>query len=297
MDHREFVASLSADQRRHLTEKSDRAGIAHLALHWGAIAVVGGLILAQVPGWPVLMVVQGILIVFLFTLLHETVHQTPFRSVHLNTVAGYVSGFAVVLAPYWFRFFHLAHHRYTHDPENDPELAEAKPETIGQYIAYVSGIPVWISHARTLIRNALGRCDDAFVPQAKRGRVHQEARIMILCYAAVAAACIGFGTAAPLHVWVLPAILGQPFLRLYLLAEHTRCPHVANMFENTRTTFTVWLVRQLAWNMPYHAEHHAYPTVPFHRLPELHRLTREHLRETERGYARFHRKYASDLIG
>ena len=25
------------------------------------------------------------------------------------------------------------------------------------------------------------------------------------------------------------------------------------------------------WNMPYHAEHHAYPSVPFHALPQLHK--------------------------
>ncbi len=295
MDHRAFVASLSAEQRRHLTAKSDRAGLAHLVSHWGAILLVGGLILAEVPGWPLLMVVQGILIVFLFTLLHETVHRTPFASERLNTLAGYVCGFALVLAPYWFRFFHLAHHRHTHDPEHDPELAQAKPDTALRYIAYVSGLPVWVSHVRTLVRNAAGRCDDAFVPPAKRGRVQHEARIMVLGYAMLAAVCIGVGATGPLYVWVLPALIGQPFLRLYLLAEHGRCPHVTNMFENTRTTFTTGLVRWLAWNMPYHAEHHAYPTVPFHRLPELHRLARAHLRETERGYARFHAKYTADL--
>ena len=92
-------------------------------------------------------------------------------------------------------------------------------------------------------------------------------------------------------LWLLPLALGQPFLRLFLLAEHGRCPAVADMFANSRTTFTGWLIRKLAWNMPYHAEHHAYPTVPFHRLPDLHRLTKPHLRETERGYLRFHRRY------
>ena len=75
-----------------------------------------------------------------------------------------------------------------------------------------------------------------------------------------------------LWVWVVPALLGQPFLRLYLLAEHGDCPEVANMFENTRTTFTTRAVRWLAWNMPYHVEHHVWPTVPFHRLPEVHGL-------------------------
>ena len=56
------------------------------------------------------------------------------------------------------------------------------------------------------------------------------------------------------------------------------------MLENTRTTFTTALVRLIAWNMPFHAEHHAYPAVPFHKLPRFHEFVRQHLRTTERGY-------------
>ncbi|MGO4840776.1 fatty acid desaturase, partial [Rhizobiaceae sp. 2RAB30] len=76
---------------------------------------------------------------------------------------------------------------------------------------------------------------------------------------------------------------------------HTRCPHVANMLENTRTTFTTTLVRFVAWNMPYHAEHHAYPAVPFHKLPRFHQVVRDHLKVTERGYARFNRRLWAGL--
>ncbi len=95
--------------------------------------------------------------------------------------------------------------------------------------------------------------------------------------------------------WIGPALLGQPFLRLYLMAEHGRCPPVANMLENSRTTFTNRLVRRLAWNMPYHAEHHAWPMVPFYKLPDLHEITKPHLKKTSNGYAEFHREYVGDL--
>jgi fatty acid desaturase len=98
-----------------------------------------------------------------------------------------------------------------------------------------------------------------------------------------------------LWVWIVPALIGQPFLRLYLLAEHGRCPFVANMLENTRTTATTWVVRKLAWNMPYHAEHHSYPAVPFHKLPEFHAIVEAHLKETENGYVRFNAKYVAAL--
>jgi fatty acid desaturase len=118
-----------------------------------------------------------------------------------------------------------------------------------------------------------------------------EARAYLLGYAALAALSLVARTEILLWLWLLPLLVGGPFLRAYLLAEHARCPHVANMLENTRTTFTNRLVRFLAWNMPYHAEHHAYPAAPFHQLPALHRLIRDHLRATERGYLRFNRKY------
>jgi fatty acid desaturase len=36
--------------------------------------------------------------------------------------------------------------------------------------------------------------------------------------------------------------------------------------------------------MPYHAEHHAYPAVPFHALPALHARVRERIEHLEPGY-------------
>ena len=115
-----------------------------------------------------------------------------------------------------------------------------------------------------------------------------EARRFVAAYLVVAFLCaIGAGQVI-LWAWLVPVIVGQPFLRGYLLAEHTLCPHVVNMLENSRTTFTNTLVRFVAWNMPYHAEHHAYPAVPFHKLPAFHKVTHKHLGTTIKGYARFH---------
>lgn len=43
----------------------------------------------------------------------------------------------------------------------------------------------------------------------------------------------------------------------------------------SRTTATWWVYAKLAWNMPYHSEHHAWPNVPFYLLPELHQQIKE----------------------
>jgi len=295
MDHKAFLKSLDADTRIALNEKSDLMGLIHLAVHVGLMLLLGYAIIIGMTGWQLLMLPQGMLLIFLFTLLHETVHFTPFKSERLNLVVGNICGFLIFLPATHFRYFHLAHHRHTHDPEHDPELAGEKPKTLAQYIWHVSGLPVWYFHLKTIVRNALGQCDDAFVPEKKRGAIAFEARVMLAVYWVIFAASFAFGMDAILYVWLIPLLLGQPFLRLYLMAEHGRCPHVANMFENTRTTFTSFIVRKLAWNMPYHAEHHVCPTVPFYKLPLLHELVKPYLKETENGYRAFHRKIVTEL--
>lgn len=295
MDHRRLVAGLSIAERTRLTTKSNRAGLLHLAGHLGAIVACGALITLRVPYWPVLMLPQGILIVFLFTLLHEAIHRTPFASPWLNDIVARLCSFALALPSDWFRAFHFAHHRFTQDPENDPELAGPKPQSWGQYLRHVSGLPLWRSHFRQLLVNATGRCRDSFVTEKGQAEIRREARLMLLGYAALIAASVYFRSAVLLYVWIIPALLGQPFLRLYLMAEHGGCPQVGNMLQNSRTTMTTWLVRKLAWNMPYHAEHHAFPGVPFYLLPEFHKLTRPHLAVIEPGYVHFHRSYVSRL--
>ena len=39
---------------------------------------------------------------------------------------------------------------------------------------------------------------------------------------------------------------------------------------NTRTVLMNPVSRFIYWNMNYHIEHHMFPMVPYHRLPELH---------------------------
>lgn len=296
MDHKAFLSSLSAEQRDDLVARSDVSGLRHLAFHWGAIALCGALIVVQAPLWPLAMLAQGILLVFLFTLLHETSHKTPFKSGWINDIVGHICGFILILPANWFRFFHFAHHRFTQIPGKDPELDAPKPVTRAQYLVHVSGIPVWISHVRTLVANAAGRHAYTYVPQARHAKITREARAYLLGYAVLFGVSIWQASAILLFVWLVPMLIGQPFLRLYLLAEHGRCPTVANMFENTRTTFTNRIVRALAWNMPFHTEHHTYPSVPFHKLPELHTLVKPHLLEKSEGYVAFNKAYVEHAL-
>ena len=298
---------LPHDALADLTERSDRKGLAHLALHLLAIAATGTLYAGAFgSAWMLPAAwLYGTCLVFLFAPLHETVHYTAFRSRRLNRAVSVACGWVLVLPPRRFRAFHLEHHRWTQDPERDPELAVPPPRTWGEYLWRISGLPYWRSQVRTLLGHAAGRVAEPYVARSERGSIVREARLYLASYAVLAALSVTAGNAAMLWLWVLPAVLGQPMLRLYLLAEHTGCPMVPDMLENSRTVQTTAAVRFLAWNMPYHAEHHAHAAIPFHALPRAHaarsHATRIHaalasrIRNQPRGYARVHRELMRSL--
>ena len=294
MDHKEFVSGFDRTRLAHMQGRQDRAGLVHLFGHAGLIAALALYVGLSLPFWYLAMVPLGIALVFLFTLEHEATHKTPFRSEWLNEAAGHVSGYLILQPFLWFRYFHLAHHRFTNIPDKDPELlAGHKPEGWAAYVWHVTGFPYWIGMTAQLVGNALGRDPGDYVPKSARARVKREARRMLGVYGLLVLTFLV--TDLLLWIWVLPLVFGMPFLRLYLLAEHGRCAFVANMFENTRTTYTNRIVRFLAWNMPYHVEHHAIPNVPFHQLPDLHKEMKGHHKVIAESYTAFTKEYLQEL--
>jgi len=238
------------------------------------------------------MTLHGVMLVSLFCLLHETVHRTPFRSGWLNDVLGNLCGFLVMLPPVWFRHFHVDHHRYTQVPGKDPELAEAKPRGLGRWLWYVTGLgSYWWSMLKVIVRTAAGRVDAPFVPAEARPAVVREARIYLAAYLAVIAGSVALGTWAAVIWWAGPALLGMWALRGYLLAEHTMLPYTEDMLVNTRTTRSNAIVRWLAWQMPYHTEHHVFLTIPFHALPATHDRIAHRLVVVSPGYLAFNAAY------
>ena len=124
------------------------------------------------------------------------------------------------------------------------------------------------------------------------GRKEAQAQLLIYLAAAVS---IAFGFREVLYFWFLPALLAQPLLRALLIAEHTGCSQDRNGLTNTRTTLATFPIRLLMWNMPYHAEHHLYPAIPFYLLPALHREVRTAVRHVASGYVAANREIVQSL--
>jgi len=289
------MRNLSTEDKRNLTEKSNGFGLIRLALLIALIAMCTGGIVSRVPFWPLLMLPQGLLLISLFHLEHECIHDTPFRTQRLNTIVGAVCGFILLLPCEWFRYFHRDHHRYTQIEGKDPELETAKPATKIQWLVHLSGLPLLKSLLTVIAKYTAGSSYDSYIPENARASVVRQVRLMTFGYIALWLISLLTQNTAILWIWIIPLQFGQPFLRLYLLAEHTLCDYSDNMFLNTRTVLTNPIVRWFTWNMPYHTEHHTYPGVPFHKLPILHTKMQNFLQHTNTSYTEFNQQLYKTL--
>jgi fatty acid desaturase len=283
---------LDRETIRQLSQPSNGRGLVQLGAHLALLAASGTLVwAARGTYWLVAaLFVHGVILSFLFCALHETVHRTAFASRRLNDLVASFSGAVLLLPPRYFRLFHFAHHRHTQDPANDPELAAPHPTTLSAYIWRVSGLPNWYNRLTVTLRHAVSaHVPERFVPEAKRSAVVREARLLWTVYLGVLGVSLLLHSDAALLYWILPALLGQPVLRLYLLSEHIGCTVDDNAYANTRTTYTNAAVRLLTWQMPYHVEHHAYPAVPFHALVKVNTHIRSGIVTSAPGYLALHR--------
>jgi fatty acid desaturase len=282
---------LTGADLRSLSVRSDRRGAARLAVHV-ALIVGAGWLVAIANAWTLLpaMLLLGVALAALFAPIHETMHMTAFASRRANAVVGWLAACPSLLNRHFYTAFHLAHHRHTQDPDRDPELLTRPPATMDAYLLRVIGLPYWQARLTVLwdgIRGDLSAYP--YITPRAAPLVIRSLRLMALfVLACVVLSVVFVGWWAPLVFWIIPQLLGQPLLRLYLLAEHTLCSEDANGLTNTRTTLTSPLVRLLMWNMSYHAEHHLYPSIPFHRLPDAHLAIRDRLGVVQQGYARWH---------
>ena len=276
---------------RELSARSDLQGLVRAGSHYGVIAVMGFLIWLVSSryglAWALpLIVVQSYFVGFLFMIVHETAHKTGFQSRALNLAVGHLSSFAIGLPYEYYCLFHWDHHRYTQDPARDPELLVGSiPSSDTQLAIAYSGLRQVAFRVRLMLRHALtGNATAPWIPQAKRRIVVNEARLYLAFYVVLLLASIALQTTLLLWVWVVPVIVGQLFLRPYLYAEHTGCERTRSAFQNTRTTYTGVFVKWFAWNMPYHVEHHAYPSIPFHALPKLNEIVADQIVYRGPGY-------------
>lgn len=289
---------LSVQELNALNQKSNLKGFLQLAAHLAVMAGSGYLWAVNLPHFddrPYLalpaLVIYGFSFAIMFAPLHECSHRTAFANNQMNDAVAWLAGLFSFYNSTFYRLYHKWHHRYTQLPGKDPELSDRKPENLREYLIELSGINWWIGKLRGHFKTAIGKLEDCpFIPESSRAAVIRSTRIQLLIYGMAIAISVYVQQPWFLIYWVLPLAIGQPILRAIMLAEHTDRPNTDNMLTNTRTTLTLAPLRFMLWNMSFHAEHHLYASIPFHRLAAAHEKLGSHFDCVENGYINVHRK-------
>jgi len=286
------LKAVPRERLRALSVRSDLKGAVQAASHVGALGLTTvGLVMFGNGPYPVvilLFVAQGALLNCLYAGQHELSHWTVFRTKWLNDRLGEVFGFLTLNPFHADRWAHFAHHRGTQDPLKDSELIGMKPFTTASFLLNLIGVDFWWRRVRTILWTAagVGLEADYWLSAGERRFVVWEARGYAVSWIVILGISLVSRSWLVAELWLGPLLLTKVFHQLQNTGEHTGMPDTGDIFTNTRTLTGPAPMRWVMWNMSYHTAHHAFPGVPFHALPRLHREIVEGLGRPviERGY-------------
>jgi len=259
-----------------LTVRSDAPGLRWLGIWVAMFATTSVLVWLALGTWwlvPAMLIHGTVLTVPSYAVSHECAHGTAFRSRWINETVFWISSFLYLEEPLYRRYSHTRHHTYTWHEGMDSQMPFSTPLSFGGWLAEVSGIDHVVKEARLLIAHACRRFSDrtrSFTPETELPKLTRNARFFLTGYAGIALYMIAAGHLWPLWFIVLPRLLGGPVMLLFTLIQHVEMEENApSILHSTRSFRTNWLGAFLYMNMNNHIEHHLYPMVPFHKLPDL----------------------------
>jgi fatty acid desaturase len=211
---------------------------------------------------------------------HEGTHDLISRNRRVNDFFTWFTLALAGISAEAHRRFHLDHHHRAHTPE-DPEY---------QYFnRVVCGVPGWaylfIPMFAQIGVNAYGL--QKKMPAEVRRRIVLELSGAVLLHAAIA---FVLGWRRYLLFVAAPMVTGLYVASvLRSVTEHHDVTE-GSEWTNARSIVTHPVIEFLWSNVNYHLEHHLYPSVPYHALPELRRALateyQEHQSNVESGYGR-----------
>jgi fatty acid desaturase len=197
-----------------------------------------------------------------FTVWHEAAHKNVSRTGWLNNVVGVV-GMLPYMTPFFMqKWIHLQHHKRLNEPD-DPNLIY----TDGPFRTIFLRYPRALGYAKKLISED---------PRTRGERLSDLAFLGVV--GALYAAALWFGVLLDvILLWFVPVIVAKVMMDWYI----NYLPHVGlppHRFLGTRIVDVAWLTPLILLHN-YHAIHHLWPYVPWHRYRSIFRDKIEYLRE------------------
>jgi len=231
---------------------------------------------------------------------HECAHGTPFRTRWLNEVFYLLSSIMNMKEGTYMRWSHTRHHTETIMVGLDPEIQVMRPANLWRVVLDFFWIPDAVVMFRVMICHAFGvptKEARDFVPQSEWQQMFWWSRCYLAIYAGMIFWSIGAKSWLPLLFFPLARFYGGWLHQIFSLTQHAGlAENVRDHRLNSRTVELNPVFRFLYFNMNYHIEHHMFPMVPFHALPQLHERIENVLPHTYSGLTDAFREIVPALI-
>ncbi len=279
-----YHSDVPRKEMKALMQRSDQPAIRDTIVLFGCMVAFAGMgivlwpSLWSAPFWLAYGVLYGSA---MDSRWHECGHGTAFKTRWMNDVVYQIASFMIVRNPVTWRWSHARHHTDTIIVGRDPEITAMRPPALLRIAAnFIGLVDAWNGWGRMLL-NASGRLhpeEATFIPESEQGKVIRIARIWVAIYAATIAAAFWMGSILPLMLIGLPRLYGAWHHVMTGVLQHAAlAENVIDHRLNSRTVYMNPISRFIYWNMNYHVEHHMFPMVPYHRLPELHAAIKDDL--------------------
>jgi len=197
-----------------------------------------------------------------FTTWHEAVHKNVSGTDWFCDLIGFLGIFPYMAPFYIEKWFHLQHHTSLNQPDDPNKI-------------YTDG-PFWQIGVRYFKILSFARKRMANDPRTRQQKTLDSLPPLVILglYAAAWYWGVLFDL---LLLWFVPLVISKVFMDWYI----NYLPHVglpANRFRGTRIIDLAWFT-PLVLSHNYHAIHHLWPDIPWHRYAAVFRDKRAYLEE------------------
>jgi len=279
-----YHTDIPRKQMKELMKREDGPAIRDTAIWLGSMLVSGAL---GVYFWGSLWCVPFFLIYGVMygsasdSRWHECGHGTAFKTRWMNDAVYQLACFMMMRNPVTWRWSHTRHHTDTVIVGRDPEIAVMRPPDLFRVLLNFFGILDAGYAVIDMVRNASGvvsAAEKTFIPEQEQPRAVLIARIWMAIYLVIIALALYLHSFLPLMLIGLPRLYGAWHHVMTGLLQHGGLADNVNDHRlNSRSVDMNPVSRFIYWNMNYHVEHHMFPMVPYHALPQLHELIKHDL--------------------
>ena len=263
---------------KRLSAVSNWRGLSAVGVEWSLIAAG---ILAVVYWnnlflYPFLVLWIGARQHALVVLMHDGAHRRLHKSKALNDfVSEVLLAWPMFATTRAYKISHFAHHRFI-NTDDDPDWVRKKT-------AEWEFPKSWCELGRMLFADVLGLkthqlfaeiADVSKVPESAKVRVPLYSIARVLYYGLICFFLVRYDLLTCfLLYWIIPLLTWfKVIYRIRGIAEHFGLSDNAHAQSRTTIPSRFEALFVAPRNVNYHLEHHLYPSVPFYRLPVLHRL-------------------------